>query len=153
MSHWMNKLKAGVMVITMAGLTSLAHSTEPPTPDSDYSNWESIDFTSPDDGAETFLRSFTESIDGVLTNDIIESFWDGGDGFMYVNVVVNNTLVGSFRYVLSTDEPFSYPPSGDEWTPPSGEDFYESIPGVPEPGTVALALAGLALVGWTKARR
>jgi hypothetical protein len=128
------------------------------TPDYDYTNWVSVPFVAPEPGTETFLRSYSETVDGTLTTDIIESFWLGDDGYMYVNVVANNALVGSFRYQVGAgsseggSEPF-YPPGGSEWDPPSDAGFYDSIPAVPEPGAVAMVLAGGALVLWRRHKK
>lgn len=126
-------------------------------PDYDYSNWQSIPFASPESGTETYLRSYTETVDGTLTAAVIESFWLGGDGYMYVNVVVNNALVGSFRYEITSGGEGGagpdYPPGDSGWAPPDDPGFYNQIPGVPEPGVISLLLAGGAVVLWRRYRQ
>jgi hypothetical protein len=156
----MIKAQAWLLRLVLACAASLAVGgvSAQSTPDYDYTNWTSVPFVAPEPGTETFLRSYSETVDGTLTTDIIESFWLGGDGYMYVNVVANNALVGSFRYAVGSGsseqggEPF-YPPGGSEWEPPTDAGFYDSIPAVPEPGVVAMVLAGGALVLWRRHKK
>ncbi|MBI2734360.1 MAG: hypothetical protein HYX44_13980 [Aquabacterium sp.] len=146
MAHIFRRFAPALLALALAaGAPSARADGEPPS--YDYINWQSVPSMSPDPGTETYLRSFSETVNGTLTTHVIESFWSGGDGYMYVNVVAGNAFIGTFRYPTEATSGIEYP-STDGWTPPSNDHFYDTIPGVPEPESVALLASGLAVVAW-----
>ena len=106
-----------------------------------YSKWATMD--------PNMKQEFIGT-DGTVTQDVIESFWSGGDGFIYVNVSSGSAFIGTFRYGAASDGSSSIP-SGVDWTAPDNQ-FYYDIPTVPEPEALLLTLAGLGVVGWRLAR-
>jgi hypothetical protein len=126
-------------------------------------DWQAVDPEVFHDATDWNDASYLRSDTG-----LIEDFRLGDDGFMYVAVVDNATLVGYFRYPyeytpppggdpdpfgdgLSGDPGTFVPPGGDGWsdTPPD----YGSIPEAPEPAEWMLMAAGLGAMAWVIRRR
>lgn len=136
---------------------------EPATAHAIYTeNWQSVDNETFHDATDwdnsSYIRSETTVGDNGLLQDIIESYNYGNDGYMYVVVVENNTLVGYFRYPYSCDtcnesnpDPFGDMSNPGDFTPPGGSDWadtgnYNNIPSYPEPAEWMLWIAGLGVL-------
>ena len=107
-----------------------------------FDGWIRIDDPPTSNGNGDFINSFTKTENGVLVTDVVEDYYVGVDGKVYVQVLYNLGLIGSF--LTGYDK---IPGSGDfpDWSPPSLND-YNGIH-TPEPESWTLMLIGMGLTG------
>lgn len=98
---------ATVFVSTVAGATYM-----PP------SNWIETDTQTMGQQTEglkkSYIRSKTKIQDSTVQYDIIEGYYVAGDGNVYVNIVKDGTLIGTYYY-----------PGGEADLPPQNEENWE----------------------------
>lgn len=152
--------RSTLIALALAAQPALALYTE---------NWQSVDNETFHDATDwnnaSYIRSDTTVVDGGLQQEIIESYSYGNDGYMYVAVVENSTLVGYYRYPYtcatcneSNPDPFGDLGNPGDFAPPGGSDWadpgsYNGIPSYPEPAEWMLWAAGLGLLAWLKTGR
>lgn len=127
-------------------------------------NWQSVDGETFDSATDwnnaSYIRSETTVGENGVTQDIIESYNYGNDGYMYVAVVENGVLTGYFRYEYTCDtcnetnpDPFGDLFDPGDFTPPGGDDWanngnYNDIPAYPEPAEWLMWIAGIGTLAW-----
>lgn len=132
-------------------------------------NWQSVDNETFHDATDwnnaSYIRSETTIGENGVTQDIIESYNYGNDGYMYVAVVENGVLTGYYRYEYTCDtcnetnpDPFGDFTDPGDFTPPGDENWadngnYNDIPAYPEPAEWLMWVAGIGTLAWLNRHR
>ena len=112
-----------------------------------FDGWIRIDDPPAANGDGDVFNTYTKTENGLLVTDVVEDYYVGVDGKIYVKVMYNLSLIGSF--LTGYD---NLPASGGpDWSPPSLSD-YNGIH-TPEPESWALMLIGIGLTGAALRRR